>query len=128
MILVQMILGRALAKLNSGRHYLLAILDRIWAAMEAGHERRRPFHRALGLSSDAIRINSVSPGWTWTGESMDKLIFTREVWYQVAAPFNMSGRAGNRREVVYAVLFLCSDFANWVNGADLAVDGAAIPR
>jgi len=34
---VQMILGRALAKLNSGREYLLAILDRFWAAMEAGN-------------------------------------------------------------------------------------------
>ena len=78
---------------------------------------------ALDLSADGIRINSVSPGWTWTGERMEKLGFTQSLWDQVAGPFHMFGRAGTRREVAKAVLFLCSDLASWVTGADLAVDG-----
>ncbi|HJQ16607.1 MAG TPA: SDR family oxidoreductase [Allosphingosinicella sp.] len=77
---------------------------------------------ALDLSADGIRVNSVSPGWTWAG-GMEKLGLTRPAVDRVAAPFHLCGRAGDRREIANAVLFLCSDLASFVNGADLAVDG-----
>jgi NAD(P)-dependent dehydrogenase (short-subunit alcohol dehydrogenase family) len=36
------------------------------------------------------------------------------------------GRAGTAPDVVPAVLFLCSDGARWINGANLPVDGGLV--
>jgi NAD(P)-dependent dehydrogenase (short-subunit alcohol dehydrogenase family) len=77
---------------------------------------------ALDLSRDAIRVNSVSPGWTWS-TGMERLGLTREAVDRIAAPFHFPGRAGERSEVADAVLFLCSDHARFISGADLPVDG-----
>lgn len=33
------------------------------------------------------------------------------------------GRAGTPPEIALAILFLCSDGARWINGANLPVDG-----
>lgn len=77
---------------------------------------------ALDLSHDGIRVNNVSPGWTWS-TGMEKLGLTREAVDRVAAPFHFPGRAGDRSEVAEAVLFLCSDHARFISGADLPVDG-----
>jgi NAD(P)-dependent dehydrogenase (short-subunit alcohol dehydrogenase family) len=77
---------------------------------------------ALDLSRDGIRVNSVSPGWTWS-TGMERLGLTRDAVDRVAAPFHFPGRAGNRSEIAEAVLFLCSDHARFISGADLPVDG-----
>ena len=42
---------------------------------------------------------------------------------RVAAPFHMLKRVGDPHEVAQVVLFLCSDHASYVTGADYAVDG-----
>lgn len=77
---------------------------------------------ALDLAVDGIRVNAVSPGWTWS-TGMEKIGLTREAVDRVAAPFHLLGRAGSRDEVANAVLFLCSDEASFITGADLPVDG-----
>lgn len=77
---------------------------------------------ALDLAKDGIRVNSVSPGWTWSG-GMEQMGLTRDVVDRIAAPFHLPGRAADRREIADAVLFLCSDHARFITGADLAVDG-----
>ncbi|MGE0666144.1 MAG: SDR family oxidoreductase [Sphingomonadales bacterium] len=77
---------------------------------------------ALDFAEDDIRVNGVSPGWTWSG-GMEKLGLTRAAVDRVAAPFHLPGRAGDRRDVAEAVLFLCSEHARFVSGADLPVDG-----
>lgn len=78
---------------------------------------------ALDLAAHGIRVNAVSPGWTWSGImkqiSGDDMAKTN----QVAAPFHMLGRIGMPQEVAHAVVFLCSDKASFITGANLAVDG-----
>ncbi len=78
---------------------------------------------ALDLARDRIRVNSVSPGWTWC-RLMDELTHgNKEKVNQVAGAFHMLGRIGEPDEVARAVLFLCSDEASFITGTDLAVDG-----
>ena len=78
---------------------------------------------ALDLAKDNIRVNTVSPGWTWctlldqiSGGRKDKV-------NQVARAFHALGRIGEQDEVAQTVLFLCSNHASFITGADLPVDG-----
>jgi NAD(P)-dependent dehydrogenase (short-subunit alcohol dehydrogenase family) len=78
---------------------------------------------ALDLAADRIRVNAVSPGWTWSGVLDQITGGDRAKAERVAAPFHMLGRLGTPEEVAEAVLFLCSDQASFITGATLAVDG-----
>ncbi len=78
---------------------------------------------AMDLAPDGIRVNSVSPGWTWS-KVMDELSGgDRAKTDRVAAPFHLLGRVGDPEEVARVVTFLCSDEASFVTAADWAVDG-----
>jgi NAD(P)-dependent dehydrogenase (short-subunit alcohol dehydrogenase family) len=76
---------------------------------------------ALQYAEDSIRVNSVHPGPIQTE-------MTKESWSdperlkrtQEATPL---GRYGKPIDVAYAVLFLATDEAAFVTGAELAVDG-----
>ena len=79
--------------------------------------------QALLLSEDGIRVNTVSPGWIWCKILDEVSDSDQEKSDQVAAPFHMLGRTGKPEEVADAVLFLCSDHASFITGADIPVDG-----
>lgn len=74
---------------------------------------------AVTYASDNIRVNCVSPGaietptvTALTGKTTDELISEHPI-----------GRLGKPEEVAKCVLFLCSDEASFISGADLSVDG-----
>ncbi|GAB4347566.1 MAG: SDR family oxidoreductase [Oricola sp.] len=80
-------------------------------------------NQAMDLAGDGIRVNAVSPGWTWSN-IMDELTGgNREKTDSVAAPFHLLRRTANPEEVASAVLFLCSDEASFITGTDIRVDG-----
>jgi len=78
---------------------------------------------AMDFAPDRIRVNSVSPGWTWSRVMNELSQGNRAKTDAVAAPFHLLGRVGDPEEVAQAVLFLCSTNASFVTGADLPVDG-----
>jgi len=80
-------------------------------------------NEAMDLAGDKIRVNSVSPGWTWCRLMDDLTHGDKAKTNRVGGPFHLLGRVGEPDEVAQAVLFLCSSHASFITGADLAVDG-----
>jgi NAD(P)-dependent dehydrogenase (short-subunit alcohol dehydrogenase family) len=80
-------------------------------------------NEAMDLAGDKIRVNSVSPGWTWC-RLMDELTHgDKPKTNRVGGQFHLLGRVGEPEEVAQAVVFLCSSHASFITGTDLAVDG-----
>ena len=80
-------------------------------------------NQAMDLAPDGIRVNAVSPGWTWSSIMAEVTGDDREKTDRVASPFHLLGRAADPGEVAQAVLFLCSDNASFITGTDIRVDG-----
>ena len=80
-------------------------------------------NQAVDLAPRGIRVNSVSPGWTWSDPLARMTDGSREIADRAAATTQPLGRAGDASEVAAAVCFLCSPEASFITGTDLAVDG-----
>ncbi|WP_225803855.1 glucose 1-dehydrogenase [Streptomyces sp. NK15101] len=74
---------------------------------------------AVELGAARIRVNSVHPGMTHTPMTAHVGIERGEGKY----PDTPMGRVGEPHEIARAVVFLLSDAASYVTGAELAVDG-----
>lgn len=80
-------------------------------------------NQAMDLAPDGIRVNAVSPGWTWSAIMVELTGDDRDKTDRVAAPFHLERRVGDAEEVANTVLFLCSQKASFINGTDIRVDG-----
>jgi NAD(P)-dependent dehydrogenase (short-subunit alcohol dehydrogenase family) len=80
-------------------------------------------NQAADLAPRGIRVNSVSPGWTWSDPLSAMTDGSREVADRAAANTQPLGRAGDAEEVAAVVVFLCSPAASFITGTDVAVDG-----
>jgi NAD(P)-dependent dehydrogenase (short-subunit alcohol dehydrogenase family) len=68
-----------------------------------------------------VRINAVSPGPVATPILREfRAVFGDA---RVDGDIAAVGRAGTSSDIAPAILFLCSDGARWINGANLPVDG-----
>jgi NAD(P)-dependent dehydrogenase (short-subunit alcohol dehydrogenase family) len=63
---------------------------------------------AVDLAADKIRVNSVSPGWTWSKVMVELTGGDRAKTDHVAAPFHLPQRVGDPEEVAEVVVFLCT--------------------
>jgi hypothetical protein len=79
--------------------------------------------QAMDLAPDRIRVNAVSPGWTWSRPMDEATQGNKDAIQSIAGKFHLPGRIGEPEEVAQAVLFLCSDNASFITGADISVDG-----
>ena len=77
---------------------------------------------ALDYGPDNVRANTISPGPIDTKRSLRRY-GTRENSNRIRGPGQALGRTGEVQEVSNAALFLASDEASFITGADLRVDG-----
>lgn len=78
-------------------------------------------HLAMEGGPHGIRVNSISPGLVATNATRGLLDIPE--WSEAMLGKLMLGRVGEPEDVVYAALYLASDEARWVTGADFAIDG-----
>ncbi len=74
-------------------------------------------NQAMDLAPEGIRVNAVSPGWTWSN-IMDELTGgDRAKTDRVAAPFHLLGRTGDPEDMGNCgPAILCSDEASMITG------------
>lgn len=81
---------------------------------------------SLLYAKDAIRVNSIHPGYIWTpmvegfGKTMTDDL---EAFRKQIANLHPLGHVGEPDDIAYGVLYLASDESKFVTGAELVIDG-----
>jgi NAD(P)-dependent dehydrogenase (short-subunit alcohol dehydrogenase family) len=78
---------------------------------------------AMELAPDRIRVNAISPGWTWSTVIERLAQGDRAKADRIGGEYHPLGRIADAEDVARAALFLVSDEARHVTGIDLPVDG-----
>ncbi len=99
----------------------------IWSVYGATKAAVRSLARSFAqeLSPQGFRVNSLSPGVTDT-PILNKFGFEKDTLKEILAQVSTStplGRIGKANEIAESALFLASDAASFISGADLQVDG-----
>lgn len=79
---------------------------------------------AMEGASHNIRANSIAPGMTVTAATRPVLENVPAV-REAARRSTMLGRFGQPEDIAWAALYLASEEASWVTGADFSIDGGA---
>jgi len=111
--------GGAIVNVSSGSAHLGGPNDGILYAASKGAVNSLTIGLSQEVAREGIRVNTVAPGLTETDmpsrEALDRL-----------GPQLPSGRVGQPEEIGEAILWLLSDAASYVNGANLRVSGGRI--
>lgn len=79
---------------------------------------------AVQFAPHGVRANCIHPGFVDTPMQAKKTV-DRE-WVRAACEYVPLGRLGKPRDIVNAALFLASDEASYITGAELIVDGGSM--
>jgi NAD(P)-dependent dehydrogenase (short-subunit alcohol dehydrogenase family) len=80
-------------------------------------------NEATELAPFRVRVNAISPAWTWSDPLKVLSGNDRARADAVGAKTHPLGRIGDAEEVADVLAWLCSDAASWITGADIPVDG-----
>jgi NAD(P)-dependent dehydrogenase (short-subunit alcohol dehydrogenase family) len=80
-------------------------------------------NEAAELAPFKIRVNAISPAWTWSDPLKVLSGNDRARADAIGAKTHPLGRIGDAEEVADVLAWLCSDAASWITGADIPVDG-----
>ncbi len=86
---------------------------------------------ALAYGQDRIRVNTVCPGYIWNesdAESMSNIGVAPDMARNAMAANHPLGHLGEPDDVAYAILFLASEEAKFITGAELVIDGGYTAR
>jgi NAD(P)-dependent dehydrogenase (short-subunit alcohol dehydrogenase family) len=81
---------------------------------------------ALAYGQDGIRVNSVLPGFIWNEsdeEVMSEIGVAPDMARNAMASQHPLGHLGEPQDVANGVIFLVSDEAKFITGAELVIDG-----
>jgi len=78
---------------------------------------------AFDYAAKGIRVNTISPGVVDTPIHAARKITDEAAWAKQMAAMHPLGRLGQPIDVAAAALYLASDDASWITGANLQVDG-----
>ena len=111
--------GGAIVNVSSGSAHLGAPNDGILYAASKGAVNSLTIGLSQEVAREGIRVNTVAPGLTETDmpskEALERM-----------GPQLPSGRVGQPEEIGEAIIWLLSDAASYVNGANLRVSGGRI--
>ena len=112
-------IGGAIVNVSSGSAHLGAPNNGILYAASKGAVNSLTIGLSQEIAREGIRVNTVAPGLTETDmPSIDAL--------KRLGPKLPLGRVGQPEEIAEAIVWLLSDAASYVNGANLRVSGGRI--